>query len=61
MPASTPCARRLPNSSTSRPLAAQTMRAALLAMVVWNVVMASSAVSTSCASMIGAETRRIGS
>ena len=47
--------------SRGRPCAACTMRAALLAMLVWNVMVASSAVSTSCASSAGAVTRRIGS
>ena len=44
-----------------RPAAAFTTREALLATDVWNVIIASSAVSTSCASAARAVTRRIGS
>ena len=60
-PDSIPCARRVPNSITGRPAAASTTRAAFDAIIVWKLIVASSAVSTICASAIGAVTRRSGS
>ena len=59
--ASAPWARRPPNSITARPPAASTTRAALLAIMVWNRTVDSSAVSTSWASASGAVTRTSGS
>ena len=59
--ASSPCARRAPNSITGFPAAACTDRTPLLAIDVWKLTMARSAVSTSCAWASGAVTRRTGS
>ena len=61
MPASGPWARRRPNSITVPPSAACTTRLALVAISVWWLMMFSSAVSTSCASKMGAVTRISGS
>ena len=61
MPASAPCARRRPNSSTAPPSAAQHTRLALVAMSVWWLMKVRIAVSISCACMIGARTRTSGS
>ena len=60
-PASGPWARREPNSTTGRPAAASTIRAARLATEVWKARLASRAVSTNCASGSGAVTRSSGS
>ncbi len=52
--ASSPWVRRSAKSTTSRPAAARTHRAALEAIVVWNVIWLSRYGSTSCATAIGA-------
>ena len=59
--ASRPCVRRSEKSTTSRPSAAMTQRAAFDAIVVWNVIWFSRYGSTSCATAIGAVSSRIGS
>ena len=59
--ASLPCARLEPNSSTTRPFAARQTRFAFVAMRLWWLSVRSKNVSTSCASIAGARTVRIGS
>ena len=59
--ASTPCARRNAKSTSARPSAAMTYRAAFEVSVVWRVTWFSSTASTSCACAIGAVTSTIGS
>ncbi len=59
--ASTPWARRAPNSTTARPLAASTTRRAFVAIIVWNNSVDSNAVSTIWASGNEAVTRISGS
>jgi hypothetical protein len=59
--ASAPCARRMPKSTSRRPPAASTQRAALLATRMGSCSRLISRLSTSCASAMGAVTRRTGS
>jgi hypothetical protein len=58
MPASVPCSRRSPNSTTLRPAAAATTRVAFDAIIVWKLIWLSTNVSMSCACGSGATTCR---